>query len=201
MLASLPALPVELHLTTAPLNPAVLPRFEALCQQVGGKALLIELARGEYCQQPMLSLVTTTTAAAGLAQALTLARDFGTAGYAVRRIKLEVPAWGAALVRQPASDTSRPYYEWHGRVGATRETELRAWCELHGAHLSINALRQRPGVRFVTLREFGSAACFTERVASLRNGLAGHGWELAKQQAEFCFFDSKEALDAGWLRN
>jgi hypothetical protein len=38
-------------------------------------------------------------------------------------------------------------------------------------------------------------------VASLRNGLAGHGWELAKQQAEFCFFDSKEALDAGWLRN
>ena len=201
MLASLPALPIELHLTTGPLAPAALPGFEALCQQVGGKALLIELARGEHCQQPMLSLVTTATAAAGLAQAWQLARQFGAAGYAVRRIKLEVPAWGATLVRQPASTTGRPYYEWHGRVGATREIELRVWCELHGAHLSINALRQRPDVRFVTLREFGSAACFARRVAGVRNGLASHGWELAKQQAEFCFFDSQVSLDAGWLSN
>lgn len=194
-----PPLPFELHLTTGPLAATQLPGFEALCQRVGGKALVIELARGQHCQQPMLSLVTADAdAPAALARGRALAAEFGAAGYPVRRTKLEVLAWGAAQVR-PAAPAGSAYYEWHGRVRCEPLPELRAWCEQYGAHLSANALRNRPGVRFVTLREFGPAARFAERVAALRAGLAAGGWAPAKQQAEFCFYDSQVALDAGWL--
>ena len=193
-------LPFELHLTTAPLAAERLPGFEQLCRQAGGKALLIELARGQHCQQPMLSLVTHGhQASIALAQARQLAAQFSAAGYPVVRLKLEVPAWGAALVRPVLATSGSSYYEWHGRVGSERVEELRARCEHQGAHLSINALRQLPNARFVTLREYGSAAGFAERVAGLRHDLVFHGWALVKQQAEFCFFDSRQALDAGWL--
>jgi hypothetical protein len=66
-------------------------------------------------------------------------------------------------------------------------------------YLSSNALRHRPDVRFITLREFGPVAAFAARVATVRAGLAANGWSIAKQQAEFCFFDSRVSLDAGWL--
>jgi hypothetical protein len=194
-----PVLPVEFHLTTVPLTTNELPGFETLCQQVGGKALLIELARGRHCQQPMLSLVKTgIDPATALVEAKQLAKLFGNGGYPVLRLKLEVPAWGAAWVRlaQPLGGT---YYEWHGRVKTEREAALRAWCEQHAVHLSINALRHRPEVRFVTLRELGSVSRFASRVAAVRAGLAANGWGIAKQQAEFCFFDSRVSLDAGWL--
>ncbi|MBF9220241.1 hypothetical protein [Hymenobacter ruricola] len=197
---SLNALPVEFHLTTAPLTPNGLAGFEALCQRVGGKALLIELARGQHCQQPMLSLVKTDIApATALVEARKLAEQFGDGGYSVLRLKLEVPAWGAAWARLAQLATGGTYYEWHGRVWYEREAELRAWCEQHAVHLSSNALRHRPDTRFVTLREFGPVAQFAARVAAVQDGLAANGWNVAKQQAEFCFFDSQISLDAGWL--
>ncbi|MBO2010797.1 hypothetical protein [Hymenobacter negativus] len=197
---SLQALPVEFHLTTAPLTPNELAGFEALCQRAGGKALLIELARGQHCQQPMLSLIKTGIAPAdALLEARKLAEQFGDGGYPVLRLKLEVPAWGAAWARPAQRAAGGTYYEWHGRVRYEREAALRAWCEQHAVHLSSNALRHRPDVRFVTLREFGPVAQFAARVAVVQAGLVANGWHIAKQQAEFCFFDSRVSLDAGWL--
>jgi hypothetical protein len=200
MLLSSPALPVEFHLTTTPLTTNELTGFEALCQRVGGKALLIELARGQHAQQPMLSLVKTDVdPAAALVAAKQLAKQFEEGGYPVLRLKLEVPAWGAARARLAQFPAVSTYYEWHGRVAYEREKALRAWCEQHAVHLSANALRHRPDVRFVTLREFGQVTQFAARVAAVRAGLAANGWQVAKQQAEFCFFDSRVSLDAGWL--
>ena len=200
MLPFLPTLPVEFHLTTSPLTTNELTGFEALCQQVGGKALLIELARGQHCQQPMLSLVKTDIdPAAALVAAKQLAEQFGDGGYPVLRLKLEVPAWGAARARLAQFPAGSTYYEWHGRVKYEREAALRTWCEQHAVHLSINALRHRPDIRFVTLREFGPVAQFAARVATVRAGLAANGWCITKQQAEFCFFDSRVSLDTGWL--
>ncbi len=194
------SLPIEFHLTTVPLATRELAGFESLCQAVGGKALLIELARGQHCQQPMLSLVRKDLdAEAALAEARQLAEQFSAAGYPVLRVKLEVPAWGAARTRPAQAAAGSTYYEWHGRVRYEREAALRAWCEQQAVHLSANALRHQPEVRFVTLREFGPAAQFAARVAAVRAGLATNGWEVAKQQAEFCFFDSRVSLDAGWL--
>ena len=49
--------PLELLLTTAPRPAARLTAFEAACQHLLSKPLLVELARGASAKQPMLGKV------------------------------------------------------------------------------------------------------------------------------------------------
>lgn len=191
--------PFELHLTTAPLPPEQLDAFVAACGLLGAKPLLIELARGAAPQQPMLSKVQRLP---DLAAALTLAaadaRQLHAAGFAVQRVKIEVPAEAAALATPGAGAAYQPYFEWHGKVPFKQAVELLAVCQRHGAHLSTNALKNDPHTRFVTLREYGPAADFAARVAALTQALQPR-WPVLKAQAECCLYDSNAALDRGWL--
>ena len=46
----------ELHLTATPQPSSTLPRFQTICADLGGKAVLIELPEGEHPQQPVLRM-------------------------------------------------------------------------------------------------------------------------------------------------
>ena len=46
----------ELHLTATPQPSSALPRFQTTCADLGGKAVLIKLPKGEHPQQPMKKL-------------------------------------------------------------------------------------------------------------------------------------------------
>lgn len=146
--------PFELHLTTAPLPAERLDGFVAACRQLQAKPLLIELARGVVTQQPMLSKVQPLPdLAAALALAAEDARQLQAAGFAVQRVKVEVPPEAAHLATPAAGPAYQPYFEWHGKVAHQQPAQLRVLCEQHGVHLSRNALKHDPLARFVTLRE------------------------------------------------
>ncbi|MDO7885588.1 hypothetical protein [Hymenobacter cheonanensis] len=187
--------PFEIHLTTHALSAARLARFLAACKQLQAKPLVIELARGACCTQPMLSkVIQAPDLTAALAIAAADAEYLRTCHLPVTRTKLETSADHAHLALASAT----PYFEWHGKVPYHQPDALLAICETHQAHLSANALRGESATRFVTLRECGSVATFRARVASLAAALHSR-WPLLKQESECCLYDSNRALDAGWL--
>ena len=191
--------PFEIHLTTTALPPAKLAGFVAACEHLSAKPLLIELARGTHPTQPMLSkVVQAPSLAAALAAATADAEYLHSCHLPPTRAKLETRADCAFLATPANGPAFTPYFEWHGKVPYRQTTDLLALCEIHQAHLSVNALRGESATRFVTLREFGLAATFQARVARLVAELQTQ-WPLLKQESECCLYDSNQALDAGWL--
>jgi hypothetical protein len=190
----------EIHLTTGgTLTPAALAAFVAACGQLQAKPLLIELARGACPTQPMLGkVVHQPDLAAALAVAAADSAYLRQHGLPTTRIKIETDARYPQLATPAAGPSFAPYFEWHGKVPYQYQAALLALCKRHGAHLSANALRGESATRFVTLREFGSAAEFERRVVALATDLHQR-WPLLKQESECCLYDSNQALDAGWL--
>jgi hypothetical protein len=191
--------PFEIHLTIGTLLPTDLARYVAACEHLGAKPLVIELTRGTHPTQPMLSKVVQ---APDLTVALVLAAAdtsyLQQQGWPVTRTKLETAAYYPHLAAPSRGQAFTPYFEWHGKVHYQQPETLRTLCEEHEAHLSVNALRGESATRFVTLREFGSAAIFQARIAYLVAKLQTQ-WPLLKQESECCLYDSNQALDAGWL--
>jgi hypothetical protein len=173
--------------------------FIALCEQLNAKPLLIELSRGQYLQQPMLTKVIKARNWEEVADQVKLlvtkldANEMGT-----RRVKIEIPATDAAAF--PVRENFAPYFEWHGKVNYTNIPGLMQLCEVHSVHLSLNALKEQAGSRFITLREHGSKQVFEARVTHLRGELLKGGWTITKEQSEYCIFDNNELLDKGWLQ-
>lgn len=191
--------PFEIHLTTSALLPSELAHFEAACERLQAKPLVIELARGTHATQPMLSkVVHAPDLLAALALASADAAFLGACYLPVTRTKLETHTDYAHLAMAANGPCFVPYFEWHGKVHYQQPAELLALCLRHQAHLSVNALRGESATRFVTLREFGPAAAFWGRVVGLLAELQGQ-WPVLKQEAESCLYDSNRALDAGWL--
>lgn len=193
-------IPFELHITVADVELKQLDTFTALCRQMGGKPLLIELSRGDYCTQPMFN---TVMQANDLFEAVEVseirAAMLGNKGFTVKRIKIEIPAYSYGLTTDKHTLENVSYFEWHGRIDFEREQQLLEICEKHTAHLSKNALKDNAGKRFITLREFGSKEIFENRIAALVNDLQQNGWAADKQQAEYCLYDTNVVLDKNWL--
>lgn len=191
--------PFEIHLTTSTLTPAELASFVEACGQLQAKPLVIELARGASPTQPMLGkVVYQPNLAAALAVAVADSAYLGQRGLPTTRVKIETNARYPQLATPAEGPGFTPYFEWHGKVPFQHQAELLALCARHRAHLSANALQSAAATRFVTLREFGPAAEFERRVATLAADLQTR-WPLLKQEAECCLYDSNQALDAGWL--
>lgn len=196
------AIPFELHLTVSDLPQNRIESFVAFCLAQEAKPVLIELAQGEYIQQPMLTKVlyckkfVEAQHASTTYQSLLHQEDFK-----VRRIKIEIPAYCATLGQWEIQTSFSPYFEWHGKISFERPEELLQLCENHQVHLSLNALKDAQEVRFVTLREYGSQSQFEARVAHLIQALRNRGWPIHKQQAEYCLLDNNIKLDQGWLPN
>jgi len=190
-------IPFEIHLTVADLPAEAIDAFVQCCTLASAKPMLITLSRGEHIRQPMLTKVLYATS---LAEILTdtdiLCQSLSGRGYPVNRVKIEIPAHHAATWQEPAL-----YFEWHGKISYVEPAALLALCEHQEVHLSVNALRDDTGTRFITLREYGDETIFRERVAGLTAALLAGGWELTKQQAEYCVYDTNVTLDNGWLSN
>lgn len=192
-------IPFELHITTGLLPVKEVEDFASFCEDHEAKPLLIELARGEYINQPMFNKVIYVCT---LDEALQTATEFSeqliARNWLVQRLKIEIPAFHAGEWKT-IGEQFEPYFEWHGKVQGHPTPELNALCLEHRAHLSLNALKKAENFRFITLREFGNRDLFEQRVKSLAVSLTTAGWPLIKEVSEYCVYDNNVYLDKGWL--
>lgn len=189
----------ELHLTTQNLTADQLTQFKAVCRTLKAKPLFIELARGEYCQQPMATAHIECALEEILTRAQALSRLFEQRGFPIERIKIEAPFDALPVSAQITEDSPR-YLEWHGKVRLHSQPELVELCKKYGSHLSRNAIEGETGLRFVSIRlPLGDKAAFRRYVQSFVDELEANGWPLVKQQFEHGVYDSRVAFDNGWL--
>ena len=195
-------IPFELHLTFDKVSATNIEVFAARCEEEGGKAILIELARGDYQHQPMFTKVLYL---ANLPEALHAASQYDLSfkanDFLVNRVKIEIPAQLTDSANWQLQPGFVPYFEWHGKIKYERPDELLQICTDHQVHLSLNALKNATATRFITLREYGARQQFETRLAQLIQALNQQGWPIYKQQAEYCVYDNNLILDQGWLPN
>lgn len=189
----------EIHITTVLNDTKQEKEFVEFCKNNEAKPLVIHLERGEFVNQPMLS---KTIQAGDLQEALKLANTYKAKltheEFPVIRVKIEVPATDFSLFENVNPEFEH-YFEWHGKVELGNRPQLEEICLKHKVHLSRNALKDEPHLRFITLREFGGEDQFKNRITVLKSDLAAGGSEIRKEESEYCIYDDKKALDNGWL--
>jgi hypothetical protein len=173
------------------------------------KCLLIELSRGEFRCQPMLSWRSLGTATEQMTRGREICQQLENEGFHVRRHKLEACPFNADVPLSPeqaASAGKDRYFEHHVKlllpIGQDLH-DLTSLAERHGAHLSRNPLRKRTvgfEERFVTQRcrlvtRDMAFASLNELLAELRSA----AFQILDVESEFVVYDSNESLDAGWL--
>lgn len=194
----------EAHLTIEAEDVERRAAFAALCAAVDVKCVLIELARGAHPSQPMTSSRHRGELAAVIDEVEALYAQICAGGFAVVRVKLEADASAEGVPRGGDG-----YDEFHAKLrlpAAMAEQErarLVELCAAAGAHLSRND-RERDAAgdatRFVTMRVYGAErAVAVSAFAALVETLAAAGYPVASVKAEYTIYDSRSALDAGWL--
>ncbi len=191
-------IPFEIHLTIGTLHTIDEAAFIDCCKALGAKPLLIELSRGTYQQQPMLSIVIyANNFETVLSKANELSRSLKDANFNAKRLKIEVPAFHSELFSEWESAFDQ-YFEWHGKINYAGQ-KIDTLCQKHKVHLSVNSLKGAKEFRFITLREYGSKALFENRVKGLLHDAQYENLLVHKQQAEYCIYDNNSYLDEGWL--
>lgn len=190
----------ELHLTTTELDETQLTEFVAFCDTIAAKPILIELPEGIQRQQPMISKIVRCAVADEVHGIIeSLQTSFIKAGFPVKRVKVEVPPDHRREAEKAFPDFLGGYYEWHGRVKVADREKLLKLCRMTGAHLSANALKNKPGERLITVRGTANERGFRYRVRELTANLANNNYTLLKEEAEYCVFDSNKSPDKGWI--
>ncbi|MBX7170563.1 MAG: hypothetical protein K1X72_06365 [Pyrinomonadaceae bacterium] len=186
--------PFELHLTTHKISGKKNDDFTALCSEIGGKSLLIELAQGEFMQQPMFTTtIFEKDLEAVLRMARSLAQRFRDSEFPIQRIKVETEE----IYSDNFEKLPENYFEWHGKINIKNFPNLFEICQKHKVHLSKNSLKDEPNLRFITLRESCSKEVYQKRLAKLLDDLDLE--KIIKQESEFCVYDNNLILDKGWL--
>jgi hypothetical protein len=199
----------EAHVTIEAANLAERARFQAVCQELGVKCVLIELPHGQTRSQPMTSTYHRGDLAAVVEEVAGLSRNLRQRGFTVTRLKLEAVASNTGV---PVSDEEARgfppgnYFEFHVKATLPEGADLaplRALCHEHGAHLSSNALKREDdgrSQRFVTMRVYGvGRETATERFEGLVQQLRQRGYALSNTLREYTIYDSNIAVDAGWI--
>jgi hypothetical protein len=176
---------LELHLTCGAMHAAQIPSFVEVCEQVGLKPLLIDLADGEQKQQPMATTWLRGDLAEAKAEAMALAQWLARAGMAVLRVKVEAPLEEHDSLGRPGQ-----YFRWHCKLRMRDASALQHLCEEHGARLSRDDIGDEADVHVVTLHSHEPLAGFRARVAALAAHLEREGWPLMRQQSQICMHDS-----------
>lgn len=190
----------EFHVTVEDLKLEEKQAFIRTCEEQKVKPVMIVLDQGEYVHQPMFTGIVHSDRYEEVKQGMdALASIFGKQGFNVVRTKIEIPAQEEQYFHEPMVAGSKPYFEWHGKVEIGDIADLKKQCEPYGGHISRNSLNANGKVRFITVREYGSAARFYERIAGIEEVLRLNGIKLLKQQHELCVHDSREELDKGWV--
>lgn len=184
-------------------------RFQATCAALGVKCVRIELPAGAAPLQPMTASYHRGELAAVAVEVAGLCRAVRSAGFAVRRLKLEAVATNEGVPETDAEAATAPpsdHFEFHIKLmlpADTDEAALRALVGQHGARLSRNARKQEAdgrAERFVTLRVYGkgrgSAFAAFDRLC---DDLTAAGYTVSSRLREYIVFDSEAGLDAGWM--
>lgn len=192
-------IPFEIHITIENLSSNRQQDFLDFCVTNEAKPLLIELSKGDFIHQLMLSKVVYSNSLDHiLAVSTEIAKAMNTQNFLIKRLKIEIPSNYSDLLKEYSSSFDK-YFEWHGKVNYTQPDKLLDICKKHKVHLSLNSLRNETNTRFITLREFGTKPKFENRILSLLNDLQTGNWEVLKQQSEYCIYDNNNFLDHGWL--
>jgi hypothetical protein len=192
-------IPFEIHITVEKLSPDKQPAFIELCILNEAKPLFIELAKGNCISQPMISkVVCSNSFESVLSLATNLSKKFSKNNFNVNRLKVEVPSENCLLFNNFNSSFEK-YFEWHAKINFINIDALSMLCQNHMVHLSLNALKNEPNFRFITLREFGNKIIFETRISNLISDLEKGHWTISKIQSEYCIYDNNKLLDTGWL--
>lgn len=198
----------EVHLTVAPHGMPSLQTFTIACNDLGVKAIHIELPEGIVPSHLITSSFHRGSLERVREDAHVLAKQLEAFGLEVTRIKIE------AMVRNsvvPCSDddaANRPpgnYFEFHTKVAVRDGNELsvlRELCSRWDAHLSRNASNRLQGgvpLHFVTFRvarqgRDGALRAFDELLWSLRD----RGFVTSNTLREYTVYDTNATLDDGW---
>ncbi len=190
----------EIHITTSDITEDQIHQFEVFCHSIEAKPILIELSKGKFYRQPMISKVLKCKDKPSLEKLVTnLKSNFLTNGYEVVRTKIEVPPWHRKFVANYYQKESHTYYEWHGKVRLSNEPLISEICEKFDARLSRNTLKNDTTTKFITIRDYGNEQAANTRIESLKKQLTEHQITIIKEEFEFCIFDSNESLDKDWI--
>lgn len=188
-------IPFEIHITVTGLSLTDEQRFIEFCIAQSAKPILIELWQGSFMQQPMFTkLLLGSSLDEVLINANAMMEKLERQGFEVNRLKIEVPA-----EHYGTFESATNYFEWHGKIPFKDIDKLLLLCDTYKVHLSKNALRNETETRFVTLREFGNKTNFNARTEMVQFALHQGGWNIIKQQSEYCIYDSNVLLDKDWL--
>ena len=199
----------EVHLTVEISSDERMHKFRQWCQDRSLKAVEIVLDRGRHTHQPMATWRRAeTTLEPVLDEANAFAAD-AAAHFEVTRVKIEAAPDNEGVPVSDEESSSRPrenYFEHHIKLlrtpGASADA-LTAAVTPHGAHVSRNAFRQRDdgrAERFVTLRSYAvGREASAGQLLRLLETLDSLGEEVVEFESEYCVYDSRIELDAGWL--
>ncbi|MBB2944544.1 hypothetical protein FB565_004273 [Actinoplanes lutulentus] len=187
------------------------PALRQFADEHGLKFLHIELDRGTWRSQPMLTLHGSGTLEAQQAVVREWCERLSAAGFAPQRSKIEATPWSAGVPETDADAKTEPadrYFEHHVKVrlSSARIVELLAVTEVaerHGARLSRNARRRDSDgaqERFVNqrCRHVGRQSA-AERLDRLVEDFRAAGHEVVSAEQEYVVHDSHLDLDHGWL--
>jgi hypothetical protein len=154
----------ESHITIEAADLTERQRFQAVCQQLGVKCVLIELPEGVTRSQPMTACHHHGDIGLVLEEVISLCGNLRALGFTLLRVKLEAVATNDGVPDTEAEAAQFPpgnYFEFHLKLPLPANTDyetLRTCCARHTARLSRNALKtEHDGryERFVTLRLYG----------------------------------------------
>lgn len=199
----------EAHITTAIESKTEQERFRQLCHALGVKCVVIELPQGDLRQQPMTASYHRGPIAQVVTDVVHLTQSIRQEHFPIARLKLEAVATNNGIPETEGELSAFPptcYFEHHIKLlldPGTDFGELDAICQKHQAHLSSNALKQQSNgtqERFLTLRHYhtGRIQSF-DRLERLTEDLKSAGFQIAGKLREYSLFDSRVALDAGWI--
>lgn len=201
----------EVHVTVAGSDTETLKRFESACEELGVKAIHIELARGTNPTHFITSSFHRGALSRVEGEAHEIEQRLTECGFTVSRVKIEsmirnslVPGSDEEVARRSESN----YFEFHVKIAindTARVEALKELCDAFDAHFSRNPSNQlEDGVvlHFATLRVYGAGranAC--ARFDEFLDRLKSNGFVLSNILREYTVYDTNVSLDDGWFRN
>jgi hypothetical protein len=195
----------EVHLTVGPGDVDALERW---AHPQGLKLTHIVLNRGRTVSQPMLTLRASGVLLVARAAAERTTGLLRSAGFAVRRMKIEAAPWNDGVPLTDEEAVAQPghrYFEHHVKLvlDPGDPGDLVAVAVPHGAHVSRNARRVRADgrqERFVTqrCRRVGDRTA-AARLDALTGVLRAARYDIASVEREYVVVDTDASLDDGWI--
>jgi len=195
----------ELHVTvrTAEVQPSPeeLSKFSALCDEMLGKRLLIQLSCGDYPVQLMMSRRTELDDdPTAIRWANIQAEMIKQQGWDIARVKVEAPFSAKNYGTKPSTVYTEAH--WKLFLNSVEKDSLLKFLETHPyLHFKHSWSMLVPGTNYLTVRTtdpdvFRVSSLFSSRGEALL--LAG--FSTLKFHAERALYDSNPGLDNGWDR-